>query len=285
MDELAVKTINFHGDELTALKDNDGIIWTGVNSFCRGIGLSKSQRDTQIQNIQSDEVLKRGCLKFQAGVFDPNNETLALQLDYVPLWLAKISITPNMRENNPELVEKLVNYQLKAKDVLASAFLPHGHNVHELTMNSRDIARILGKTHATVMNLMRERVEELEKMGFNRLEFYRDSTYKGGNNLPEPFPEFICTERGCEDFSNKLNPEAREKYLKEIADRFERMRDARDGKPVKRVERPDEDSAGPEGAIIRLYRITSGELYPWTGCFITSRQMSFRSCRNCYRDW
>lgn len=110
MNGLAVKTVDFMGDGLLAAKDNDGVIWTGVNSFCQGIGLSKSQRDTQVQNIQSDEVLKMGCLKFQAGVFDPNNGTLALQLDYVPLWLAKISITPNMRENNPELAEKLVNY-------------------------------------------------------------------------------------------------------------------------------------------------------------------------------
>ena len=41
----------------------------------------------------------------------------------VPLWLAKISITPTLRENNPELVEKLVNYQLKVKDILVAAFL------------------------------------------------------------------------------------------------------------------------------------------------------------------
>lgn len=121
--KLSVKTVDFMGDGLLAAQDKDGVIWTGINSFCQGIGLSKSQRDTQVQNIQSDEVLKMGCLKFQAGVFDPNNETLALQLDYVPLWLAKISITPNMKENNPELVEKLIKYQLKAKDVLAQAFL------------------------------------------------------------------------------------------------------------------------------------------------------------------
>lgn len=122
--KLSVKTVDFMGDGLLAAQDKDGVIWTGINSFCQGIGLSKSQRDTQVQNIQSDEVLKMGCLKFQAGVFDPNNETLALQLDYVPLWLAKISITPKMKESNPELVEKLIKYQLKAKDVLAQAFLP-----------------------------------------------------------------------------------------------------------------------------------------------------------------
>ncbi len=125
---LAVKTVDFMGDGLLAAKDSKGIIWTGVNSFCRGIGLNKNERDRQVKNVQSDEILRRGCVKFDAGVFEPNNETLALQLDYVPLWLAKISITPNMREKTPALAEKLVNYQLKAKDVLVAAFLPD--NIH-----------------------------------------------------------------------------------------------------------------------------------------------------------
>ena len=46
-------------------------------------------------------------------------EVLCLNIDFVPLWLAKISITPSMKENNPRLVDKLIVYQLKAKDVLA----------------------------------------------------------------------------------------------------------------------------------------------------------------------
>lgn len=50
--------------------------------------------------------------------------TLCLKLDFVPLWLAKISITPTMKQETPELAEKLMEYQLKAKDVLAAAFMP-----------------------------------------------------------------------------------------------------------------------------------------------------------------
>ena len=50
----------------------------------------------------------------------------------------KISITPTMRENNPELVEKLVNYQLKAKDALAAAFLPsYWQQTRQQTKDSR----------------------------------------------------------------------------------------------------------------------------------------------------
>lgn len=121
---LVVREINFNDDTLLAVQDENGEIYAGVSYICNGIGFSKSQKDTQIQNVQKDEVLKRGCLKFQAGVFDPNNETVALMLIFIPLWLAKISITPAMKKNNPILVEKLIDYQIKARDVLVAAFLP-----------------------------------------------------------------------------------------------------------------------------------------------------------------
>lgn len=98
-------------------------MYTGVGYVCKGIGFSKGQKDRQLLNIQEDMVLNRGCLKFEAGVIDPNNEVLAIELDYLPIWLAKISITPKMKEQQPDLVDRLVKYQLKAKDVLAKAFI------------------------------------------------------------------------------------------------------------------------------------------------------------------
>lgn len=169
--KLSVKTVDFMGDGLLAAQDGKGIIWTGINSFCQGIGLNKNERDRQVKNVQSDEVLKMGCVKFDAGVFDPNNETLALQLDYVPLWLAKISITPNMKENNPELVEKLIKYQLKAKDVLAQAFLPQTKPVRR---NSKRIGRnktkiSLYSTQGTVILIVGDELYSLEVEEFDEL--------------------------------------------------------------------------------------------------------------------
>lgn len=86
--------------------------------------LAKDQTRNERKKIHDDLVLSQGVKFYSLGTGNANKEVLCLQLDYVPLWLAKISITPTMRENNPELVEKLVNYQLKVKDVLAAAFLP-----------------------------------------------------------------------------------------------------------------------------------------------------------------
>lgn len=95
----------------------------GVKWFCDGMGLSEGKTKNERLKIQEDVVLKQGAKFHPLGKDNANSDVLCLELDFVPLWLAKISITPNMKENNPELVDKLVKYQLKAKDVLAKAFL------------------------------------------------------------------------------------------------------------------------------------------------------------------
>ena len=129
---IVLKNVEFDGALLRAAQV-ENIVWVGVRWVCLGLGLSRGQINRQIDNIQKDEILSRGCTKFDAGSFDENNETLALQLDYLPAWLFKISITPKMKADHPELVEKLIRYQLKAKDVLAQAFLPEISNTPERT--------------------------------------------------------------------------------------------------------------------------------------------------------
>ena len=163
MEVCAVKDVDFHGAQLRAVQDSNNIIWVGVAYICAGIGFRKSQKDAQIQKIQHDKVLREGCLKFQAGVFDPNNETLALQLDYVPLWLCKINITDNMERFEPEIASRLREYQLRAKDVLATAFLgkKNGDRINQLenqleAMQSRleDIYRGMGNLTKYIMTSM-----------------------------------------------------------------------------------------------------------------------------------
>lgn len=148
MNGLAVKEVAFNGDMLQAMEDLQHVVWVGVKRVCEGIGFTKSQKDTQIQKLQKDSTLNEGCLKFQAGVFDPNNETLGIQLDYLPLWLAKISITPKMRTETPEIAGKLKLYQLQAKDVLAREFW---HNENTIDSNLVSTITSMCNAFATVM--------------------------------------------------------------------------------------------------------------------------------------
>lgn len=148
---LMIKEVDFNGANLLAAQDGEGKIFVGVSYICNGLGLSKSQKDRQVRNVQDDFVLNKGCFKFEAGVFDPNNETIAINIDFLPLWLAKISITPLMKTENDNLknqygkdyvttLDKLVEYQLKAKDVLAKAFFDESSIQNYLQLDDEERA-------------------------------------------------------------------------------------------------------------------------------------------------
>lgn len=123
MNGLAVKDVQFNGAILKAVQDESKIIWVGVRWVCEGLGLSKGQMQNERKKIKTDEVLSQGERNFVLPTEGGNQEVLCLQLDFLPLWLAKIHVTPKMRRENPALADKLVIYQVKARDVLANAFL------------------------------------------------------------------------------------------------------------------------------------------------------------------
>lgn len=120
---LAIKDIEFNGAMLKAAQDIEGKIWVGIRWVCQGIGFAENRIDNERKKIQKDIVISQGVKFYSLGTGNSDTKVLCLDLDYLPLWLAKISITPTMKRENPELVQKLITYQLKAKDVLAAAFL------------------------------------------------------------------------------------------------------------------------------------------------------------------
>jgi len=125
MNELEVRNVPFMGTDLVAAQDESGQVWAGVRWICDGIGMSEGQMKRQIANIRADRVLsKSGSNLILNKTGNGTREVFCLKLDYVPLWLAKINITPLMEQENPELADRLEQFQLRAKDVLATAFLP-----------------------------------------------------------------------------------------------------------------------------------------------------------------
>lgn len=124
MDELMIKEVDLLGDTIVAAQDKEGQVWAGVRWLCDGLGLSRGQMNNESIKIKGDLVLGQGARNMMLPTKGGKQEVLCLRHDFVPLWIAKITVTPAMKEHSPALVDKLVNYQLKAKDVLAAAFLP-----------------------------------------------------------------------------------------------------------------------------------------------------------------
>lgn len=124
MKDMDVMEQNFCNSPIMTvkLKSNDKI-YVGVKWITTALGFNKNIHDRLVKNIQSDIVLSQGASFLTLPTNGGNQKSLCIELDYLPLWLAKISITPTLKQNNPEIVQKLVLFQLKAKDILASAFI------------------------------------------------------------------------------------------------------------------------------------------------------------------
>lgn len=60
MNDMIVKSVDLMGDTIMAAKDEKGNIWAGINFFCRGLGMSKRQRDFQVEKVKADKALSRG---------------------------------------------------------------------------------------------------------------------------------------------------------------------------------------------------------------------------------
>jgi len=116
------KEVQFQGDTLLAVNDLDKT-YVAVRWVAEALGLTAGQIKSERKKIQEDLVLSQGERNFVLPTNGGMQPVVCLDIEFLPLWLAKISITPTMKRTRPQLVDKLVAYQLKAKDVLASAFI------------------------------------------------------------------------------------------------------------------------------------------------------------------
>ena len=165
---LQVTNFDFYGDNLIALQDNaTGEIYTAITHVLRGIGFTDKQIEHQQNKILNDEILKSHTIKF-LGV-DLNmpsvNEIWCISQRKLPLALAKINITPKMKQNQPELSDRLLKYQDKCADVLTSVFIDHkmpslnlqpitdtlSSITQTLTQNNRKIIKII-HNHSIIQN-------------------------------------------------------------------------------------------------------------------------------------
>lgn len=143
--QLSVKTVPFMGDELMAARDDKtGKIYAGVRWMCEGIGLTPDQARNERRRIHDDLVLSKGESNLTLPTKGGNQSVQCIDNEFIPLWLAKISITPAMKKEHPEVADKLVQYQLKAQKVLAAAF------IHKKTPTAKSKYRALPPVNHSV---------------------------------------------------------------------------------------------------------------------------------------
>ena len=168
---LQVTNFNFYGDELVALKDNStGEVYTSINSVLKGIGFAdkdqiRKRRDKWINDI----VVSKGICVFNIPTYEgvtkkdtPMNyqETYCISQRKLPIALAKINITPKMKQAQPELASKLELYQDKCADVLASIFIDK-----KITsgINSESLAETISNAITLALQPIYEKISNIEE--------------------------------------------------------------------------------------------------------------------------
>lgn len=174
---LQVTDFNFYGDNLIALKDNaTGEIFTAINSVLKGIGFTdKNQIRKRRDKWINDPVISKGVVKFNIPMQEVvtkndttllDKETYCISQHKLPIALAKINITPKMKQNQPELASKLELYQDKCADVLASVFIDNQTvsdvNIQSITNALTSVANILTTFTQTIASMQQE-INEIKK--------------------------------------------------------------------------------------------------------------------------
>ena len=174
---LQVTDFIFYGDNLIALKDNaTGEIYTAINSVLKGIGfIDKDQIRKRRDKWINDPVISKGVVKFNIPMQEVvtkndttllDKETYCISQHKLPIALAKINITPKMKQTQPELASKLELYQDKCADVLASVFIDRktvsDMNMQPITETLNAITNTL-TTLTQTMILMQQEINSLKK--------------------------------------------------------------------------------------------------------------------------
>lgn len=110
------REVDFYGDELTAVRSDDGQIYVAVSQMCQALGIDTQGQTRRIQRL---EILADG-LKGVAKLATPGGvqRGYVLRVDLVPLWLSGIRISALNEDVRP----KLERFQREAARVLWEAF-------------------------------------------------------------------------------------------------------------------------------------------------------------------
>lgn len=161
---LQTTNFNFYGDELIALKDNaTGEIYTSINHVLRNVGFTERQIKHIHKKWSEDIIVSKGVQNFVLPSKSGNQETTCISNRKLPIALTKISITPKMKQNQPELTSKLELYQDKCADVLASVFIDH-KTTEQITMQPiLNTLNTFTKTVNDTLLSLNERISKLEE--------------------------------------------------------------------------------------------------------------------------
>lgn len=89
------------------------------------------------------------------------------------------------------------------------------------TLNSREVAEMVDKTHSDLLKDIRRYVGQLAEGNIPLGDFFTESTYFDGNNQSRPC--YLVTKKGCEFIAHKLTGQKGTEFTARYINRFHEM--------------------------------------------------------------
>lgn len=91
----------------------------------------------------------------------------------------------------------------------------------EQMLDSREVAEMVGKEHKELLRDIRRYCEQLDESKIALVDFFQESTYKGGNGQDRPC--YLVTKKGCEFIAHKLTGIKGTEFTAKYINRFHQM--------------------------------------------------------------
>lgn len=88
-------------------------------------------------------------------------------------------------------------------------------------LDSREVAEMIGKDHAMLLRDLRRYEQQLNECNLAVVDFFQESTYKGGNGQDRPC--YLVTKKGCEFIAHKLTGIKGTEFTAKYINRFHQM--------------------------------------------------------------
>ena len=110
------KTVDFYGDDLVAVRDQEGTVWVPIRRLCEAVGVAYP---SQFRRIQRDPVMSEAVQSVSVTLIDGRTYDMAcLPLKFVRGWLFSITAA-RVKE---EIRDHLIRYQREVIEVIDRAF-------------------------------------------------------------------------------------------------------------------------------------------------------------------
>lgn len=167
MENIIKKEINVKGILIECVQTSDEKIWVVLPSLCNGLGIVASG---QVERIKRDkDLLLKGASKILVPTNGGNQETNCLQLEFLPYFLTGIKASMCKEEIRDNIVE----FKLKAKDILAEAFLGENNEKTEQFFDSLGLK-------ADIKEIVNEAIQEATKPLNDKINIQNDKLDKQG---------------------------------------------------------------------------------------------------------